>query len=384
MSEIPIPLFVPNLTGNAAQYVNECIKTNYVSSIGPFVDRFEKEFSAHVNSRYAVATASGTAAIHLAMRLAGVGPGDEVFVPTLTFIASANPIVYEKAIPVFVDAEAETWNLDPDLVLEELNRRAKTGSKQPKAIEVVHILGHPAKLEALVDTCKRFGIIIIEDAAEAAGGRYISGMLAGRHVGTVGHIGCFSFNGNKIITTGGGGMLVTDQEDLARRAKHLSTQAKRPGVDYQHDEVGYNYRLTNLAAALGVAQLEQLNDFIEKKRQIAARYNKAFKSIEGITLPPNSSWAFATFWLYSICIDPAEFGCDYLTLLNHLSSKGIETRPIWSPLHTQPMYRDAKFLGSGVAEALASCALSLPCSVGLGLEEQERVIHEILSVRATK
>jgi len=363
-----IPLSEPALWGNARRYLEECVETNFVSSVGPFVDRFEREFAAYVGAKFAVACASGTAALHVALRLCGVGPGDQVLVPTLTFVASANPITYQGAAPLFFDAEPRTWNGDWALVVEELERRARAGERQPKVIEVVHILGHPAEVDALAAACDRFGVALIEDAAEALGARWVSGRFAGRHVGTIGRLGCFSFNGNKIVTTGGGGMIVTDDPALARHAKHLTTQARLPGPEYRHDEIGYNYRLTNLAAALGVAQLEELPRFLEAKRAIADRYDAAFRALPGVTLPPRAAWAAPTHWLYSMLVP------DRRALLERLGAAGIESRPIWSPLHTMPMYRDAARLGGAMAEQLHEHGLSLPCSPGLSEADQERVV----------
>jgi aminotransferase in exopolysaccharide biosynthesis len=372
-----IPLSEPSIGGNARRYLDECLETNFVSSVGPFVERFEREFAAYVGARHAVACASGTAALHVAFRLLGIGPEDEVIVPSLTFIASANPVAYERAQVLLVDSERETWNLDPALVLEELARRERTGRRQPRAIEVVHVLGHPAAMDELLTACARYGVIIVEDASEALGARWARGQLAGKHVGTVGTLGCFSFNGNKVITTGGGGMITTDDPALARRAKHLTTQARLPGPEYRHDEIGYNYRMTNMAAALGVAQLEQLPEFIERKRAIAARYDAAFASVDGITPPPRQPWATSSSWLYSVLVDPTRYGCDRTALHERLLRHGIQTRPIWSPLHTQPMYRDVPRLGGHVAESLFAQGLSLPCSVALDPAAQQRVIDAI-------
>jgi dTDP-4-amino-4,6-dideoxygalactose transaminase len=342
--------------------LNECIDTNFVSSVGPFVDRFEKEFAAYVGARYAVACASGTAALHVAFRLIDLQPGDEVLVPSLTFVASVNPIAYERGTPVLVDSERETWNMDPQHVVDYIERAAK----KPKAVEVVHLLGHPAQIEPIVDVCAKHGIVLIEDAAEALGARYRGGRYDGKHTGTIGHIGCFSFNGNKIITTGGGGMITTDDPELARRAKHLTTQARLPGPAYRHDEVGYNYRLTNVAAALGVAQLEQLDDFIKKKLRIAARYDEAFPAMR----PPRAAWASPTCWLYSLVV-----GTERDRWMQRLVAEQIESRPIWTPVHEMPMYVGAKRLGGEVAEQLAAAALSIPCSAGLTYDDQSRVIR---------
>jgi dTDP-4-amino-4,6-dideoxygalactose transaminase len=384
MSEPSIALCEPSIGGNARRYLDECLETNFVSSVGPFVDRFEREFAAYVGARFAVACASGTAALHVAFRLLGVGPEDEVLVPSLTFIASANPVAYERGRVVLVDSERETWNLDPALVIDELERRAQSGRKQPRAVELVHILGHPARVEELAAACVRHGVALIEDASEALGARWIAGAYRGRHVGTVGKIGCFSFNGNKVITTGGGGMITTDDEALARRAKHLTTQARLPGPEYRHDEIGYNYRLSNLAAALGVAQLEQLPAFLARKRAIADRYDAAWQRVPGITAPPRASWASSSLWLYSVLVDPARFGCDRTVLSERLGRQGIQTRPIWSPLHQQPMYREAPRLGGEVAEDLFARGLSLPCSVALDPSSQARVIDAIGAAQRTE
>ena len=372
-----VPLCIPSLSGNESKYLQQALDSTFVSSVGPFVEQFEQQFAEFVGSRHAVACSSGTAALHVAMRLLDIGPGDEVLVPTLTFIASANPIAYERAAPVFVDAEPRTWNLDCQAVIDEIERRAAKGVRQPKAVEVVHILGHPADMGRLVGVCDQHGVAIIEDAAEALGASYRSGPLAGRHVGTIGRIGCFSFNGNKIMTTGGGGMLVTDDEALARRAKHLTTQAKLPGIEYRHDEIGYNYRLTNLAAALGVAQLEQMPTFLARKRAIAERYDRVLGPLPGISVPPRADWADPSCWLYTIRIDPERFGSDPRGLIAELAANAIQARPIWQPLHLQPMFARAKHLGGHLAEQLAAEGLSLPCSVDLTPQQQDRVLGVI-------
>jgi len=372
-----VPLCEPLVDGNARRYLNECISTNFVSSVGPFVDRFEREFAAYVGARHAVACASGTAALHVAMRLLEIGPGDAVALPTLTFIASANPVLYQNGVPLFVDAELDTWNLDVDRFIGELERRAAAGIRQPKALEVVHLLGHPQRLDELTVACERYGVPIIEDASEALGARFIEGRYAGRHVGVVGRIGCFSFNGNKIITTGGGGMITTDDPALARRAKHLTTQARMPGAEYRHDEVGYNYRLTNLAASLGVAQLERLPAFLERKREIAARYDAAFADIDGLIVPPRASWAEPSMWLYTIRLQAERTKLDSRSLMSRLAARSIQTRPIWSPLHTMAMYATASRLGGAISERLFAEALSLPCSVSLTDAQQKRVIDAV-------
>jgi len=339
------------------------------------VDRFERRFAEVVGSRFAVACASGTAAIHVALRLLGVGAGDEVFLPTLTFIASANPVLYEGATPVLVDSEAETWNIDPAAVVDELAARARTGRRQPKAVEVVHLLGHPAAIDPIAEACERHGVALIEDAAESLGAHYRTGRHAGRHVGSIGRIGCFSFNGNKIITAGAGGMITTDDEALARRAKHLTTQARLPGLEYRHDEVGYNYRLSNLGAALGLSQLELLDEFVSRKLAIATRYDAALAGRAGLEPPPRASWAVPTYWLYTIRVHADRYGADRHALHQRLRTAGIESRPIWSPLHTMAPYRDAPRIGGRVAETIFGEALSLPSSVNLTEADQQRVLE---------
>lgn len=366
-----IALSEPHLAGNERRYLEECIATNFVSSVGPFVDRFEHEFAAYIGAKHAVACASGTAALHVAFRLLDIGPGDEVLVPTLTFVASVNPIAYERATPVLVDSELETWNLDPQLVVDYLDAAARAGRRLPRAVEVVHLLGHPAQIEPIADACERHGVALVEDAAEALGATYRGGRFDGKHVGTIGRLGCFSFNGNKVMTTGGGGMIVTDDPELARRAKHLTTQARLPGLAYQHDEIGFNYRLTNVAAALGVAQLEQLPHFLERKREIAARYDRVFAGHAGIAIPPRATWAVPSSWLYSLRTSDRE------ALLASLTAEHVEARPIWTPVHAMPMYRDAPRLGGGNAVRLAAEGLSLPCSVSLTAEDQDRVVATV-------
>jgi dTDP-4-amino-4,6-dideoxygalactose transaminase len=374
-----IPLAEPTIGGNAARYLEECLATNFVSSVGPFVERFEATFAAAVGSRYAVACSTGTAAIHLALLALDVGRGDEVWTSTLTFVASANAISYVGAQPVLVDSEDETYNLDPGIVVDELDRRAEAGLPLPAAIEVVHLVGHPADMAPIVEAATRYDVPIVEDASEALGARYVGSAaadLAGRHVGTIGRVGAFSFNGNKIITTGGGGMVVTDDDALARRVRHLSTQARLPGRAYDHDEVGYNYRLSNLAAALGLAQLEQLPDLLAARRRIAARYDEAIEGIPGLRPAPRRPWAEPSFWLYSARLaEPDLVRRD--EVLDALLADGIEGRPMWTPLHQTRLLAGAPRLGHEVADRIFAGAISLPSSSSLRPESQERVIESL-------
>jgi dTDP-4-amino-4,6-dideoxygalactose transaminase len=376
-SDRRIPLAEPTIGGNALRYLEECLRTNYVSSIGPFVERFEAEFAQVVGARFAVACASGTAAIHLALRALDVGPGDEVFVSTLTFVASANPITYQGGVPVLVDSEPSTYNLDPSIAAEELDRRGRLGLRQPKAIEVVHLLGHPAEMGAVLEAAERHGVAVFEDASESLGATYVGGTFAGRHVGTITRVGCFSFNGNKLVTTGGGGMIVTDDEVLARRTRHLSTQARLPGRAYDHDEVGFNYRLSNLAAALGVAQLEQLPELLSARRLIAQRYDAELARLSGLLPAPRAPWADPSFWLYTAAVDSQRTTVHRDSLIDALAAEGVEARPIWTPLHRTKLYADAPRLGGAVADRIFDRAFSLPSSSSLPLADQARVVETL-------
>jgi dTDP-4-amino-4,6-dideoxygalactose transaminase len=369
-----IPLCTPDLGPEERRLLLEALDSTFVSSVGPFVERFEHAFAATVGSPHAVACSCGTAAIHLALRVAGVQAGDTVLVSDFTFIASATPIVHLGAHPVFVDSEERTWNLDPQALADAIADLERAGRK-PKALVAVHILGMPADLGPVVDLCERHGITLIEDAAEALGAGYdefyAHAACAGKQVGTIGRIGCFSFNGNKIITTGGGGMCVTADPALARRMKHLSTQAKLPGLAFVHDEVGYNYRLTNLAAALGLAQLERLPQLIARKHAIADRYRAALSDL-GCAFQPALSGIGPSDWLTS-CLVPG----DRDAVLARLTAAGIGSRPLWRPLSDQPAFAGSRSFGRGVGRRLAATGLNLPCSTHLGASDQQRVIDAL-------
>lgn len=365
-----IPLAEPTLDGNEARYLAECVRTGYVSSVGPFVDRFERAFADVVGVRHAVGCASGTAALHVALRLAGARPGALVAVSDLTFIASANAATYTGAKLLLVDSELETWNMNTELLHDDVVRRARRGQQLPQIVEVVHVLGHPANIEPLLDLRSRFGIDIVEDAAEALGASWTRGYVATRQAGAIGRFGCYSFNGNKIITSGGGGMIVTDDPRLAAEAKHLTTQAKVGGTHYLHDSVGYNYRLTNVAAALGLAQLERLPHRLSAKHLIARRYGEQLRDLP-LTLAPRARWAKPSHWLYSVLLEnDALHPGEVVTAMNNA---GIELRGLWPPLHLQPPYVTAERLGGEVAETIYRRGLSLPSSAHLSAENQQRV-----------
>lgn len=378
-----VPLCEPVIRGNEWAYVKECLDTGWVSSVGSFVARFERELAARVGLRHAVATVNGTAALHTALLVAGVRPGDEVLTSTLTFIAPANAVRYVGAWPVFVDAEPDYWQMNPALVEEFLVRGCieRDGSvfnratgRRVAAILPVHILGHPVDMESILRLARQHGIPVIEDATESLGAAY-----RGTPIGRLGDIGCFSFNGNKLITTGGGGMLVTDHEEWAIRARYLTTQGKDHPVEYIHGAVAYNYRLTNLQAAMGVAQLEQLDSYLEAKRRVARRYEQALGDLPGLTLMQEAPWACSAFWLYTMLVDEERCGLDARGLIAALSRQSIQGRPLWQPLHLSKPHAGAHRIGGEVSERLYDTAISLPCSVNLEPEVQDRVIDEVLN-----
>jgi perosamine synthetase len=376
-----IPLCVPEIRGNEWALIKECLDTNFVSSVGPFVERFEREIAERVGTSYAIATVNGTAALHIALLVAGIQPGDEVLVSTLTFIAPANAIRYVGAFPVFVDAEPDYWQMDPQKVSDFLERECryangelwnKTTGRRVKAILPVHILGHPVDFDPILDAARKYNLVVIEDATESLGARYQE-----RAVGHLGDIACLSFNGNKLITTGGGGMIVTDNAAWARQAKYLTTQAKDDPLEFVHGEIGYNYRLTNIQAALGCAQLEQLDAYIAAKRRIAGTYAAAFADMPGLTPMRQASWAFSVYWMYTMLVDAAQFGMESRALLRYLDARKIQPRPLWQPMHLSPAQSGAFATDCGVAERLNRMAISLPCSVGLTSHDQGRVITAI-------
>jgi perosamine synthetase len=374
---------VPELRGNEWEYVKECLDTGWVSSVGSYVDRFEHGIAAYVGASQAVAAVNGTSALHIALLVAGVEPHDEVLVSTLTFIAPVNAIRYAGAWPVFIDAEPIYWQMDPQRVADFLDRechwqggelRNRTTGRRVKAILPVHILGHPCDMDPLLAAAHKYDLAVIEDATESLGAKY-----KGRMIGRLGDIACFSFNGNKIITTGGGGMIVTDNAAWAARARYLTTQAKDDPLEYVHNTIGYNYRLTNIQAALGCAQLEQLDSYVAAKRRIAATYAAALRGYPELTLIAEAPAVFSTYWLYTILVDAnaAADGPDSRGLLRALQNRGIQTRPLWQPIHMSPAHVAAQQLDCPVAEQLNQRALSLPCSVGLSDTELSRVVAAI-------
>lgn len=368
-----IHLSAPHLGDKEQQYVLEAFRSNWVSTVGPNIDAFEREFAEHLGHP-AVALSSGTAAIHLGLRLLGVGPGDEVLVSDMTFVASVNPIRYLGARPAFVDSDRESWMMDPALLTEALEQRARAG-RLPRAVVVVHLYGQSADMDSILEACRRHHVPVLEDAAEALGTLY-----KGRPAGSFGEIGAFSFNGNKIITTSGGGMLVARSQEWVDKARYWSTQAREPGPAYHHVELGYNYRLSNVLAGIGRGQLAVLDDRVRQRRANAFRYRDAFADLPGITLMPQAPYGFHTNWLSCFLIDKEELGVSRDDLLRGLAALDIETRPLWKPMHLQPIYRDCAHIGGAVAEDLFERGLCLPSSSNLAPADQDRVIEGIRSL----
>lgn len=380
-----IPLSIPHLAGNELKYVEECIRTNFVSSVGPFVDRFERMVADFVGARYGVAAVNGTAALHVALLVAGIRPDDEVLVSDLTFVAPANAIRYANAWPVLIDSEPRYFEMDANRVVDFLDNacrwtngelRNKTTGRRVSAIVPVHVLGHPVDIDPILEAARKYELRVIEDATESIGSRY-----RGRPTGTLGDLGCFSFNGNKIITTGGGGAVVTNDEALARHTKYLTTQAKDDPVEYIHNEIGYNYRLTNLLAALGVAQMEQLPSFIERKRRIAQIYGSILGGVPGITLMEEAPWASTNWWLYTIRIDEEQFGMDSRAVMRALAERGMQSRPLWRPMHMLVPFAGVPSSLGGVSERLYRESLSIPCSVGSTDEDITNVANALVHLR---
>lgn len=384
MAGARIGLCEPHLAGNEWAYIKECLDTAWVSSAGKFVERFERDLADYLGEGVeAVAVVNGTAALHIALLVAGVESGDEVLVPALTFIAPANAVRYCGAWPVFMDADPDTWQMDSakleNFLKEECDQVGgnlinRASGRRVKAVLPVHLLGHPVDMDQILAAAREYGLLVIEDATESLGARY-----QGRLVGTLGDIACFSFNGNKLITTGGGGMLTTRQPEWAARARYLTTQAKDDPVEYIHGAVGFNYRLTNLQAALGCAQLEQIDNFIEAKKCIAAKYDDAFAQVPGIWLMPRADWAESVFWLYTMLMKDEEYGMTSRELMYKLAQAGIQTRPLWQPLHHSPAMHDCQAYEVQNADEIQAQALSLPSSVGLSDAQQKQVTSLIAS-----
>ena len=367
-----IYLSPPDMSAREREALLAAFDSNWIAPLGPEVDAFERDLANRVGVRDAAALSSGTAALHLALVLLEVGPGDEVWVATLTFVATANAIRYAGATPVFIDSERESWNMDPALLREAL-RDASARGALPKALIVVDLYGQCADYEAILDACQEYGIPVIEDAAEALGATY-----RGKPAGSFGAIGVLSFNGNKIMTTSGGGALLSDEAALVERARHLASQARQPVPHYEHEEVGYNYRLSNLLAAVGRAQLSRLDGFVKRRREINRRYRTALEGIDGITFLPEAPGRHSTCWLTCVLVDKARLGVGPEQVRERLEAQNIEARPVWQPMHLQPVYRGCRVIGGAIAEDLFRRGLCLPSGSTLSNEAQQRVVDAFL------
>lgn len=372
----PILLSTPHMSGEELDFVKEAFDTNWIAPVGPHVEAFEQEFCETVGVNHAAALTSGTAALHLALKLVGVESGDDVFCSTLTFVASANPIVYLGGKPVFIDSDRASWNMNPELLREALNKRARLG-RLPKAVVVVHLYGQSADLDPIVEACNRYEVPLIEDAAESLGATY-----KGRSPGSFGKIGIFSFNGNKIITTSGGGMLVSDDPKIIIKARFLATQARDPAPHYQHSEIGYNYRLSNVLAGIGRGQLQVLKQRVQARRRNFEIYRQRLGNLPGISFMPEAAYGRATHWLSCITVNPKIFGADREQIRKALAQQYIETRPVWKPLHLQPAFAVCEAIEGEVAEELFSCGLCLPSGSNLTDEDLERVVGAIAKTRS--
>jgi len=378
-----LPLSEPCLQGNEWNYVRECLDSGWISSVGEFVNRFEQRVADYAGVKYAVATVNGTSALHTALLVAGVRPEDEVLVSTLTFIATANAIRYAGAHPVLIDSEARWWQMDPQLVEDFLRNRCRvvdgelrncSTGRRVSAIMPVHVLGHPVNLEALDTLAQEFGLRLLEDAAESLGASWGT-----RRIGNTADIACVSFNGNKTITCGGGGMLLTNRREDADRARYLTTQAKDDAVEYIHNEIGFNYRMTTVLAAIGLAQLEQLDGFVHRRREIAAFY-RAQLSLPGLTWHTDAPGARSTDWLSTVLIDPLQTGLTAVQLRDQLQQARIQTRRLWQPMHLSPAHAGCEAVLNGTADRLFAQALSFPSTPNLQAADLQRIVSSVLQI----
>lgn len=379
MKTYEIYLSPPHMSGEELLHVREAFSSNWIAPVGPYVNMFEKEIAKYVCARDAVALSSGTAAIHLALRSLGVKENDIVFCSTLTFVASANPILYEKANPVFIDCEPDTWNMSPK-ALERALEDAKRNGKLPKAVIVVHLYGQSAKMDEILYLCDKYNVPIIEDAAEALGASY-----RGKKLGSLGRVGVFSFNGNKIITTSGGGALVSNDEQITEKARFLSQQARDSAPYYEHSQMGYNYRMSNILASIGVAQLKMIDKRVEQRRSIFRKYVEALGHIEEIIFMPELSGSYGNRWLTALAFNSKKIRVEQC--IQALADEKIEARYVWKPLHLQPLFRGALYYkhdAFSVSDQLFQTGLCLPSGSNLSENEQDRVINVLLNVLSTK
>ncbi|MFC0269953.1 DegT/DnrJ/EryC1/StrS family aminotransferase [Metabacillus herbersteinensis] len=373
-----IYLSAPHMSGKEIRYINEAFRSNWIAPLGPNVDAFESEFANYVGVNEAVAVSSGTAAIHLALSLLDVKKGDKVFCSTLTFVASANPILYQGAEPVFIDSEPETWNMSPE-ALERAFHDAVLEGRLPKAVIVVNLYGQSAKMDEIVTMCNHYDVPIIEDAAESLGSTY-----RGKMSGTFGKFGVFSFNGNKIITTSGGGMLISNDIDAIKNARFLATQARDPALHYQHSRIGFNYRLSNILAGVGRAQLTVLEDRVAARRKVFQKYYEKLYNLPGVKFMPELENTISNRWLTAIIIDEKKAELSVMSLLQKLADENIEARPVWKPLHLQPLFEGNRYyphnVDGSVSDGLFRNGICLPSGSNLTDEDQIRVVNSILQI----
>jgi len=369
-----IYLSPPHMGEDEIKCLVEAFNSNWIAPLGPYVDLFEKKIAEYTGIPHVAALSSGTAGLHLALKLAGVGAGDKVLVSDMTFIASASPICHLGAEPIFIDSEWNSWNLDPSLVCEEIERLSKL-RQLPRAIVVVHLNGQSADMDPIIEVCEKYEITVIEDAAESIGARYKETSSGG-----LGRMSVFSFNGNKIITTSGGGAIASSDKSLIDKARYLSTQARLPHVHYEHSELGFNYRLSNLLAAVGVGQMQVLSQRIEKRRRVFENYKNLMADIDGLTFQPEPKWSFSNRWLTCVLVDPKKFGATWVDIYNALSKEDIESRPLWKPMHMQPVFKNCRVVGGGVSEEIFEKGLMLPSGSSLTELDQERIVGVIRSV----
>jgi pyridoxal phosphate-dependent aminotransferase EpsN len=363
------------MSGREMAFIKEAFESNYIAPVGPQVDALEAEFADEVGVRYAVAVSSGTAALHLSLRYAGVQKGDEVFCSTFTFIASASPILYLGATPVFVDSDRQTWNMDSELLAEALKKRSAV-NRLPKAVVLVHLYGQAADIDPIRESCNQYGVTLIEDAAEALGAKY-----KGQMPGTFSMAGIFSFNGNKIITGSSGGMIVSDDQDLIEKTKFWATQARDEAAHYEHTEMGYNYRMSNVVAAICRGQLQVLDDRVSRKREIFLEYRNLLSSEPGIHFMPVAAYGKSNHWLTCITVNKDEFGGDAEAIRIALEENNIESRPLWMPMHMQPIFKDAEVFGGSVSEELFASGLCLPSGTALTTKDIRRIVDIVKSCR---
>ena len=376
---LPTRIFLspPHLGGEELPLIQEALASNYIAPLGPMVDAFEREFSTYVKISGALAVSSGTAALHLALRVLGVGPGDEVLASTLTFIGSVNPIRYQGATPVFIDSDRSTWNMDPDLLAEALQQSAALGAL-PKAVIPTDLYGQCSDYDRIMEICGSYGVPVVLDAAEALGARYYtSGGQREIHAGVGAKAAIFSFNGNKILSTSGGGMLVSEDQDLIAQARFLSQQARDPAPHYEHSQIGYNYRLSNILAAIGRGELRVLDERIRKKREIFEYYHWALADLPGLEFMPEAPYGQCTRWLTAVLVTPHSFGADRETLRLALETENIESRPVWKPMHLQPVFQGCRVFGGDVSADLFHRGLCLPSGTAMTEEDLARVVRVI-------